>query len=286
MISEPLLYRMKILVVDDDRITVTLLEQLLQRHGYSRVTGVTDSREVLETCAAFDPDLILLDLIMPEMDGFALLEALRSDASESFLPIVVLTADVSEEAKSRALEAGAMDFLVKPVSQTEALWRIRNLLEVRRLHALLENQRSALEEAVRERPRSCGRQLPSFRQLINDCRIRQVLATSNLARRTLAEYLSHFGRSMLKGSASPSCASQSRSSFCGSAKLCARRGSNPQPFAPETNAMLGRTIAVADLLPRRLITATPNHALQPTAPWRDNLGVFATDPARGLSLSR
>jgi len=151
MISEPLLHRMKILVVDDDRITVTLLEQLLQRHGYSRVMGVTDSREVLETCAAFDPDLILLDLIMPEMDGFALLEALRSDASESFLPIVVLTADVSEEAKSRALEAGATDFLVKPVSQTEALLRIRNLLEVRRLHVLLDNQRSALEEAVRER---------------------------------------------------------------------------------------------------------------------------------------
>jgi len=93
----------------------------------------------------------LLDLIMPEMDGFALLEALRSDASESFLPIVVLTADVSEEAKSRALEAGATDFLVKPVSQTEALLRIRNLIEVRRLHVLLENQRSALEEAVRER---------------------------------------------------------------------------------------------------------------------------------------
>src|SRR2546428_446000 len=115
MISEPLLHRMKILVVDDDRITVTLLEQLLQRHGYSRVMGVTDSREVLETCGAFNPDLILLDLIMPEMDGFALLEALRSDASESFLPIVVLTADVSEEAKSRALEAGATDFLVKPV---------------------------------------------------------------------------------------------------------------------------------------------------------------------------
>src|SRR5437016_7328541 len=151
MISEPLLHRMKILVVDDDRITVTLLEQLLQRHGYSRVMGVTDSREVLEICATFDPDLILLDLIMPEMDGFALLEALRSDASESFLPIVVLTADVSEEAKSRALEAGATDFLVKPVSQTEALLRIRNLLEVRRLNVVLENQRAALDEAVPER---------------------------------------------------------------------------------------------------------------------------------------
>jgi putative two-component system response regulator len=143
---------MKILIIDDERINVVLLEQLLQQRGYSRVLGVTDSRKALETCAAFDPDLILLDLIMPHVDGFAILETLRSgDASESFLPIVVLTADISEEAKGRALEAGATDFLVKPVSQTEALLRIRNLLETRRAHLLLDNQRSALEEAVRER---------------------------------------------------------------------------------------------------------------------------------------
>jgi putative two-component system response regulator len=143
---------MKILIIDDERINVVLLEQLLQQRGYSRVLGLTDSRKALETCAAFDPDLILLDLIMPHVDGFAILEALRSgDASETFLPIVVLTADISEDAKARALEAGATDFLVKPVSQTEALLRIRNLLETRRTHLLLDNQRSALEEAVRER---------------------------------------------------------------------------------------------------------------------------------------
>jgi PleD family two-component response regulator len=151
MFSEPSLHRMKILVVDDDRMTVTLLEELLRRHGYSRVMGVTNPRAVLETCAAFDPDLILLDLIMPEMDGFAVLEALRADVSERFLPIVVLTADITEEAKARALEAGATDFLVKPVSQTEALLRIRNLLETRRLNVVLRNQRAALEDAVRER---------------------------------------------------------------------------------------------------------------------------------------
>jgi len=85
------------------------------------------------------------------LDGFAVLEALRSDASERFLPIVVLTADITEEAKARALDAGATDFLVKPVSQTEALLRIRILLEARRLNVLLRNQRAALEEAVRER---------------------------------------------------------------------------------------------------------------------------------------
>src|SRR5258708_9919348 len=151
MVSEPELHRMKILVIDDDRMTVSLLEQLLQRHGYSRVMGITDSRQALQVCETFEPDLILLDLIMPDLDGFAVLEALRSDASERFLPIVVLTADITEEAKARALDAGATDFLVKPVSQTEALLRIRNLLEARRLNVLLRNQRAALEEAVRER---------------------------------------------------------------------------------------------------------------------------------------
>jgi len=151
MISEPLLHKMKILIIDDDRATVSMVEQFLQRKGYGRVLGITDSEKAFETCADFDPDLVLLDLIMPNVDGFALLETLRSDASETFLPIIVLTADESEEAKARALDAGATDFLVKPVSPTEALLRIRNLLEVRRLHVVLENQRSALEEAVRDR---------------------------------------------------------------------------------------------------------------------------------------
>lgn len=152
MISEPLLHRMKILIIDDERMTVTMLEHLLHKNGYNRTLGLSDSRRALETCDAFDPDLILLDLIMPQMDGFAVLETLRSsDDPESFLPIVVLTADASEEAKERALELGATDFLVKPVSPTEAVLRIRNLLEIRRLHVLLENQSGAMKEGLRER---------------------------------------------------------------------------------------------------------------------------------------
>ncbi|HZR78700.1 MAG TPA: response regulator [Chthoniobacterales bacterium] len=142
---------MKILVIDDERLTVTLLEQLLRRHGYTHVLGITNSRVAIETCAEFNPDLILLDLIMPEVDGFTILEKLRDEVSERFLPVVILTADISEDAKARALEAGATDFLVKPVSQTEALLRIRNLLETRRLNVLLRNQRAALEDAVCER---------------------------------------------------------------------------------------------------------------------------------------
>ena len=88
---------------------------------------------------------------VPGESFLAVLDALRSDASEDFLPIIVLTGDVSEESKARALDAGATDFLVKPVSQTEALLRIRNLLEMRRLYVAAENQRLALEDAVRER---------------------------------------------------------------------------------------------------------------------------------------
>ena len=165
MISDPLLHRMKILIIDDEQINVVLLQQWLNQNGYNRIQGVTDSRTALEARAAFNPDLILLDLIMPHIDGLAILEALRSDDPvETFLPVVVLTADVSEETKRRALQAGATDFLLKPLNQTEALLRIRNLLESRRAHLLLDNQRAALEEAVRERTaelRALVAELPS-----------------------------------------------------------------------------------------------------------------------------
>jgi putative two-component system response regulator len=174
MFSEPELHRMKILVIDDDRMTVTLLEQLLVRHGYTRVLGITNSRAALDTCATFDPDLVLLDLIMPEVDGFAVLEGLRADVSERFLPVVILTADTTEETKARALEAGASDFLVKPVSQTEALLRIRNLLEARRLNVVLRNQRAALEEAVRE-------QTSELRQKIAELQATQPLSQKSIA---------------------------------------------------------------------------------------------------------
>ena len=152
--SEPLLYGMKILIVDDEEMNLVMLEHFFRATGYTKVQTISDSRQVLDTCASFDPDLILLDLIMPNMDGYAILEKLRiAGDADAFLPIVVLTADPTEEAKERALEAGATDFLVKPVSRTEALLRIRNLLEIRRVHLLLENQRAALEDAVRQRER-------------------------------------------------------------------------------------------------------------------------------------
>src|ERR1700747_1814046 len=106
--------KMKILIVDDEPVNVALLEEILTENGYTRFESTTNSKEVLAGCKQFQPDLVLLDLMMPPPDGFAILDALRSGANESFLPIIILTADTSEETKRRALEAGATDFLCKP----------------------------------------------------------------------------------------------------------------------------------------------------------------------------
>lgn len=145
------LLRMKILIVDDEPANVALLQEILVENGYTRLESAGDSKQVLAMYRKFEPDLVLLDLMMPPPDGFAILEALRSERDEVFLPIVVLTADTSEETKRRALATGATDFLCKPFDHTEVILRIRNLLETRRVHLLLDNQRAALEEAFRER---------------------------------------------------------------------------------------------------------------------------------------
>ncbi len=129
--------KMKILIIDDEPLNVALLEAMLDISGYTNFKSITDSRLALETCKTFKPDLILLDLLMPHVDGFAILESLRAHSNEIYLPIVVLTADMTEEAKLRALKAGATDFLHKPLDQTEVVLRIRNLLETRRAHQQL-----------------------------------------------------------------------------------------------------------------------------------------------------
>ena len=143
--------KMRILIVDDEPANVALLEDMLSDQGYVCLKSTTDSREVVDLCSEFDPDLILLDLFMPHVDGFTVLESLRGNRMEVFLPIIVLTADVTEETKRRALNLGATDFLNKPLDHIEVLLRIRNMLESRRIHQLLDNRRAALEDAVAAR---------------------------------------------------------------------------------------------------------------------------------------
>jgi putative two-component system response regulator len=124
-----------ILVVDDHPANVALLEQLLERWGYDNVVATTDSSLVVGLCREARPDLLLLDLHMPDPDGFQILEALGDlTEGESGLPILVLTADMAPATRQRALSLGARDFLTKPFDPTEVQLRVAGLLEMRPLH--------------------------------------------------------------------------------------------------------------------------------------------------------
>jgi putative two-component system response regulator len=144
----------RILVVDDQEPNVRLLEKILQPAGYTNVRSVRDSRQAVGAFREFRPDLILLDLHMPHLDGFGVLRQLAPLIPEGdYLPIIVLSADILPEAKKKALSMGAKDFLTKPFDAQEVLLRIHNLLEVRFLYVDLQKYNESLDAKVRERTR-------------------------------------------------------------------------------------------------------------------------------------
>jgi len=138
-----------ILIVDDQKANVQLIEQLLGEAGYTRVTSTMRSQEVCARHRQNNYDLILLDLQMPGMDGFQVMESLKTDDADSYLPVIVLTAQPGH--KLRALQAGAKDFISKPLDLVEVKTRIHNMLEVRLLYKRLEGYNRELQRKVQER---------------------------------------------------------------------------------------------------------------------------------------
>ena len=146
--------RARILIVDDQAANIRLLERLLTSAGYHRIHSTTVPEETAELVDRLSPDLILLDLHMPGLDGFGVLDALRPRlAAERYLPVLVVTADLSVDVRQRALGAGAKDFLNKPFDAVEALLRIRHLLTTRFLYLQLDLYNRGLEATVQERTR-------------------------------------------------------------------------------------------------------------------------------------
>ena len=144
----------RILIVDDQEANVLYLESILRKSGYTDFRSTQDSRQVLPLFNENRPDLLLLDLMMPHLDGFTVMNQLKPlIAQDSYLSILVLTADISPETRRKALSSGASDFLVKPFDPTEVTLRIHNLLSAWFLHVLPQRQNAVLEEKVRERTR-------------------------------------------------------------------------------------------------------------------------------------
>lgn len=142
-------------MLDDNPINLLLMSKLLSRAGYTRVITSSHPETAEEDIVATMPDLVILDLNMPVVDGYEVLRRLRAnDEIRGFLPVLVFTADASGMARSRALELGASDFLTKPGDPDEIRLRVRNFLLMRTYHRRLEDQNAILEERVMERTRS------------------------------------------------------------------------------------------------------------------------------------
>jgi PAS domain S-box-containing protein len=153
----------KILIVDDQQPNVSLLEQLLSETGYTSVASTMNPQEVCALHRKNRYDLILLDLQMPVMDGFQVMEGLKTNTADSYLPVIVLTAQPGH--KLRALQAGAKDFISKPFDLVEVKTRIHNMLEVRLLYKQLENYNELLEQMVAERTAELLESEARFRSL-------------------------------------------------------------------------------------------------------------------------
>ncbi len=162
-IAETDLLNAAVLVVDDQEANVRLLQQMLQQAGYLHVSVSMNPAEVCALHRRNAYDLILLDLQMAGMDGFQVMEGLKTNAADSYLPVIVITAQPGH--KLRALQAGARDFISKPFDLVEVRTRIRNQIEVRLLYRALEQHSKGLERAVEERTAELQESEAHFRSL-------------------------------------------------------------------------------------------------------------------------
>lgn len=142
----------RVVAVDDEQANLDLLRRILEPVGYENLATLTDPREVLPLCRDDEPDLLVLDLMMPHLDGFELHQRLADELPGfTYVPVLFLTADDSREVQEKALSLGGHDFLTKPLSPREVRIRVRNLLTTRALHRELHEMNRELDARVRQR---------------------------------------------------------------------------------------------------------------------------------------
>ncbi|MBU4333715.1 MAG: response regulator [Candidatus Omnitrophica bacterium] len=153
MLTENKILNSKILIVDDETLSIKLLQNILEKAGYENIFSTTDPREVLRLYKDIKPDLVVLDLNMPYLTGFEVMDQLKKLKDQSYLPILVISSMEALKDRFRALESGGKDFLNKPYDRREVLLRIHNIIEVRLLHQESLTQRKTLDRKVKQRTR-------------------------------------------------------------------------------------------------------------------------------------
>jgi len=141
----------KILIIDDQKLHLGLLKDIIRKAGYTNIEATTDPQEGIELYRDFKPDILLLDLVMPKIDGFSVMAQLKEIIKNEAMPILALSPEKGQDIRLKALEAGATDFISKPYEGIEVLVRIRNIIAGHLLHNQVKNQNRILEEKVQER---------------------------------------------------------------------------------------------------------------------------------------
>jgi putative two-component system response regulator len=147
MITAEQIRTAKILIIDDEPANVMVLEETLKQSGQTSIQSITDPRQALETYKIFQPDLVLLDLNMPHLNGFEVLAQIKEADPENNVPIMILTAQIDQGTRLQALDSGVRDFLTKPFDILEVSLRIRTMLEMRLLYRQAQDAKNSLEES-------------------------------------------------------------------------------------------------------------------------------------------
>ncbi len=185
----------KILIIDDQKLHHLYLEKILHTAGFQSIRCLADPLKAHATVLEFNPDLIVLDILMPQLDGFQIMEQLHTFRQRHYLPILAVSAEQSTDFRLKALRAGATDFLHKPFEHDEIIFRINNMLEMRFLHMALENQNHILEDRVNERTKELkNSQIEIIRRLAQAAEFRDNDTGAHIIR--MSHYCAALGRAM------------------------------------------------------------------------------------------
>ncbi|MFA5260485.1 MAG: HD domain-containing phosphohydrolase [Candidatus Omnitrophota bacterium] len=192
----------RILIVDDQKLHGLYLKKILAEEGFKNVEYSNDPLKVLGLVRDFQPEIIVLDIFMPHLDGFQIMEQLAEFRKDNYLPILALSAEKSSDIRLRALQSGSTDFLNKPYENMEIIFRIRNMIEMRSLHMEVKSQNKILESKVQERTKELREtQLDIIRRLAQAAEFRDSDTGMHIIR--MSQYCQKFGVAM--GMSLPEC---------------------------------------------------------------------------------